>query len=81
MSTLKAKQFHLIDDMDISAITFAAIERVEGFATKAANITRTWVRRSNDRRMLVRMSDHMLGDIGLTRFDVNVEADKYFWQQ
>jgi len=81
MSTLKAKQFHLIDDMDISAITFAVIERVEGFATQAADITRTWVRRSNDRRMLVRMSDHMLGDIGLTRFDVNMEANKYFWQK
>jgi len=81
MSTLKAKHFHLIDDLDIAAITFAAIERVEGFATQAANTARTWVRRSNDRRMLVRMSDHMLGDIGLTRFDVNVEANKYFWQQ
>ena len=81
MSTLKAKHFHFIDDLDIAAITFAAIERVEGFATQAANTARTWVRRSNDRRMLVRMSDHMLGDIGLTRFDVNVEANKYFWQQ
>jgi uncharacterized protein YjiS (DUF1127 family) len=81
MSTLKAKQFHLIDDMDIAAKTFAVIERVEGFSTKAVNMTRTWVRRSNDRRMLARMSDHMLNDIGLTPFDVKVEANKYFWQQ
>jgi uncharacterized protein YjiS (DUF1127 family) len=81
MSTLKAKHFHLIDDLDIAATTFAMIERVEGFSTKAVNIARTWVRRSNDRRMLVRMNDHMLSDIGLTRFDVNVEADKHFWQQ
>jgi uncharacterized protein YjiS (DUF1127 family) len=44
-------------------------------------MTRTWVRRSNDRRMLARMSDHMLNDIGLTPFDVKVEANKYFWQQ
>ncbi len=81
MSTLKANQFHLIDDMDISAKTFAVIERVEGFTTQTTDIVRTWVRRSNDRRMLVRMSDHMLNDIGLTRFDVNVEAGKYFWQK
>jgi len=81
MSTLKAKQFHLIDDMDISAITFAVIERVEGFATQVADITRTWVRRSNDRRMLVRMSNQMLDDIGLTPFDVHAEANKYFWQK
>jgi len=81
MSTLKAKHFHLIDDLDIAATTLAMIERVEGFSTKAVNIARTWVRRSNDRRMLVRMNDHMLSDIGLTRFDVNVEASKRFWQQ
>ena len=80
MSTLKAKQFHLIDDMDIAATTFAVIERIEGFATQTADIIRTWVRRSNDRRMLVKMNDRMLNDIGLTRFDVKVEADKYFWQ-
>jgi uncharacterized protein YjiS (DUF1127 family) len=81
MSTLKAKQFHLVDDMDIAATTFAVIERVERFSTKAVNIARTWVRRSNDRRMLDRMNDHMLNDIGLTRFEVNLEVDKYFWQQ
>ncbi len=81
MSTLKAKQFHLIDDMDIAATTFAVIERVEGFSTKVVNIARTWVRRSNDRRMLDRMNDRMLNDIGLTRFEVNLEVDKYFWQQ
>jgi len=81
MSTLKANQFHLIDDMDISAKTFAVIERVEGFTTQTTDIVRTWVRRSNDRRMLVRMNDHMLNDIGITRFDVNVEAGKHFWQK
>ncbi len=81
MSTLKAKHFHLIDDLDISATTYAVIERVEGFSTKAVNIVRTWVRRSNDRRMLVQMNNRMLSDIGLTRFDVNLEADKYFWQK
>jgi hypothetical protein len=26
MSTLKAKQFHFIEDMDISALTLAAVE-------------------------------------------------------
>ena len=81
MSTLKAKQFHLIDDMDIAAKTFAVIERVEEFSNKTTDIVRTWVRRSNDRRMLLRMNSHMLDDIGLTPFDVRLEADKYFWQK
>jgi len=81
MSTLKAKQFHLIDDMDISAKTFAVIERVEEFSNKTTDIVRTWVRRSNDRRMLARMNEHMLKDIGLNPFEVNQEVGKYFWQK
>jgi len=81
MSTLKAKQFHLIDDMDISAKTFAVIERVEEFSNKTTDIVRTWVRRSNDRRALARMNEHMLKDIGLNPFEVNQEVGKYFWQK
>ena len=81
MSTLRAKQFHLVDDMDISATTFAIVERVEGFVTRTSNIFRTWVRRSNERRMLAQMNERMLTDIGLTRFDVSLETDKYFWQK
>jgi len=81
MSTLRAKQLHLVDDLDISATTFAIVERVEGFVTRTSNIFRTWVRRSNERRMLAQMNERMLTDIGLTRFDVSLETDKYFWQK
>lgn len=81
MSTLKAKQFHLIDDMDIAAKTFAVIERVEEFSNKTTDIIRTWARRSHDRRMLARMNEHLLNDIGLSPFDVNREVGKYFWQK
>lgn len=81
MSTMKAKQFHLIEDMDISVLTLAAIERVEGFKNGVVNLTQTWVRRSNERRMLAQMSDRMLNDIGLTYHDVSTETAKYFWQK
>jgi uncharacterized protein YjiS (DUF1127 family) len=81
MSTLKAKQFHFVDDMDIAAKTLAAVDHVEGFSAKAVNVLRTWVRRSNDRRMLAQMNEHLLNDIGLTRFDVSLETDKRFWQK
>ena len=81
MSTLKAKQFHLIDDMDIAAMAFAAIERVESVATKAQQTVGTWIRRSNERRALMAMNDHMLQDIGLSPYDVQREASKFFWQQ
>ena len=53
MSTLKAKNFHLIEDLDIAAATFAAIERVEGFVAKVTGSVQLWVRRSNDRRFIL----------------------------
>ena len=81
MSTLKAKNFHLIEDMDIAAMAFAAVERVEALAVNVTSVFNTWIRRSNDRRALAMMSDRMLKDIGLTHFDVEKEVAKFFWQK
>ena len=81
MSTLKAKHFHLIEDLDIAAATFAAIERVEAIAAKVTGTVRLWVRRSHDRRMLGMMNHHLLDDIGLTPGDVARESSKFFWQK
>lgn len=81
MSTLKAKHFNLIEDMDISVLTFAAIERVEAFGVATAKVVQTWIRRSQERRMLLQMSAHMLDDIGLTPGDVANEGAKFFWQK
>lgn len=81
MSTLKAKHFHLIEDMDIAAMTFAAVERVEAFGANVKAVVRTWIRRSNDRRLLAMMNDRMLNDIGLSNHEVKAEVAKYFWQQ
>ena len=41
---------------------------------------RDWVRRSNERYMLAELSDWQLRDIGLDRFQVQVETAKPFWQ-
>ena len=81
MSTLKVKPFHLIEDMDIAAMAFAAIERVEGFATNVTIVLKTWTRRSNDRRQLAMMNERMLNDIGLSSHQVRAEVGKYFWQK
>ena len=81
MSTIKAKQFHFLEDMDIAALALAAVERVEVVTTQMTRIARTWIRRSNDRRQLAHMNAHMLNDIGLTRIDLENEVDKYFWQK
>jgi len=81
MTTLKAKHFHLIEDLDIAALTFAAIERIEGFAATVSGSIKLWVRRSNERRLLRQMNHRMLDDIGLTIGDVDKEAAKFFWQK
>ena len=81
MTTMKAKHFHLIEDLDIAALTFAAVERIEGFAATVKESISLWVRRSQERRVLSQMNQHMLDDIGLTVGQVQREAAKYFWQK
>ena len=81
MTTLKANHFHLIEDLDIAALTFAAVERIEGFAAKITQAPRLWVRRSHERRLLSQLNYRMLEDIGLTVADVEKEVNKYFWQK
>ena len=81
MNTLRVKNFSLIEDLDIAALTFAAIERIEGFAATVSGGIKVWVRRSSERRLLGQMSHRMLDDIGLTNSDVDKEVAKYFWQK
>jgi uncharacterized protein YjiS (DUF1127 family) len=81
MNTLKVRNFSLIEDLDIAALTFAAIERIEGFAATVTGGIKLWVRRSSERRILGQMSHNMLDDIGLTVGDVDREVAKYFWQK
>ena len=38
-----------------------------------------WIERSRQRRQLAELNDAALKDIGLTRADVRIEADKRFW--
>lgn len=41
---------------------------------------RTWMQRSNERRMLAYLSERQLRDIGLDYYDARVEAAKPFWR-
>jgi len=70
-----------LEGLDIAALSFAAIERIEGFAATVNGGIKLWVRRSNERRLLGQMNHHMLDDIGLTTADVDDETGKYFWQK
>jgi uncharacterized protein YjiS (DUF1127 family) len=79
--TTNTRHFHLIEDLDIAALTFAAVERIEGFAATVQGAIRLWVRRSHERRLLSQMNQHLLDDIGLSIADVERETAKYFWQK
>ncbi|HYG85743.1 MAG TPA: DUF1127 domain-containing protein [Azospirillum sp.] len=40
-----------------------------------------WYERWRQRQALMRLDDHMLKDIGLTRADVELEVTKPFWKE
>jgi uncharacterized protein YjiS (DUF1127 family) len=46
----------------------------------AADTFCLWTERYRQRRALVRLSDHMLKDLGLSRSDAGQESGKRFWE-
>jgi uncharacterized protein YjiS (DUF1127 family) len=71
----------LIDDLQISEGVYSATQRIEAAYLAVSGTVTTWIHRSAERQQLISMSEYMLTDIGLTRFDAQIEADKYFWQK
>jgi uncharacterized protein YjiS (DUF1127 family) len=49
--------------------------------TPVADLFSTWLERVRERRQLHALDDRMLKDIGLTRADVEYEAQKRFWMR
>jgi uncharacterized protein YjiS (DUF1127 family) len=60
---------------------YSMVQRVEAATKKIGENLSVWASRIEDRRQLAVMSDRMLADIGLSRVEVSVEVDKYFWQR
>lgn len=52
-----------------------------GIARLGASMTWEWPERARQRRQLARLDDRMLGDIGLSRSDVDTEFRKAPWRQ
>jgi uncharacterized protein YjiS (DUF1127 family) len=48
---------------------------------RAVETLEEWSARSAQRRALFRLDDHVLHDVGLSRADVEREAEKSFWQK
>jgi len=79
MTTVRLHQF--VEDNDISSALYSMVQRIEVAAKKVNATFSTWGSRIEDRRQLSLMNDRLLTDIGLTRAQVSVEVDKYFWQR
>lgn len=50
------------------------------FIARADDLLATWRSRWRQRRQLHALSDHMLKDMGLSRYDADHEAGKRFWR-
>lgn len=46
----------------------------------AVSLIKTWRRRSIQRRALANLSDHLLKDMGINRYDADFETSKPFWK-
>lgn len=76
-----AKMSHIIDDLAISEGIYGLVRRVEEASKSLMNTLKVWSARTEDRRQLAQMNDRLLADIGLSRSDIHVEVNKYFWQR
>jgi uncharacterized protein YjiS (DUF1127 family) len=51
------------------------------FVRSACALVRLWRSRTDERRLLARMSDRALRDLALTRMEVVRECEKPFWRK
>jgi len=58
----------------------AAIAAVDSATAPVVTQLFTWVQRARDRQALLRLDEHMLHDIGISRADVDYETSKPFWR-
>ncbi|MCW9034444.1 MAG: DUF1127 domain-containing protein [Rhodospirillales bacterium] len=64
------------------------VESRDGFWTKVANtfvmvsdLLATWHQRTGQRKALLSLDDRILSDIGISRAQVEQEANKPFWKE
>jgi len=52
-----------------------------GFLSDGIEVLKSWVQRFRQRQRLQALDDRLLSDIGLSRYDVEQEVSKWFWQK
>ena len=72
---------HFVEANDISAVVYGMVQRIDAAVKQVRGALSTWVSRAEERRQLGMLSDHLLKDIGITRAEVSLEVNKYFWQR
>jgi uncharacterized protein YjiS (DUF1127 family) len=56
------------------------IRKTAGISLTIFTMVSAWSERVRQRRQLLSLPDHMLKDIGVSRFDVLKECEKPFWR-
>lgn len=79
MTTIRLYQF--FEGFDISGAVYNFVMKIDSIVGSVKDTLATWEQRSTGRRELARLGDRLLEDIGITRYDVDVEAGKFFWQE
>jgi len=64
----------------LAVLGLRALKRSQQHVASFAALIDQWRQRGRDRALLREMREHQLRDLGLTRADALVEADKPFWR-
>ena len=72
MTTIRLYQF--LEGFDISGAVYNFVTKIDDAINSVKETLVTWTQRSSNRRQLIQLSDRLLEDIGITRFDVEVES-------
>ncbi|GEM_PF-6980272 len=66
-------------DLLVSAAIYNLVQRAEALFSDTVGTIALWYKRAEQRRMIASLSDSVLTDIGLTRWEATLEAEKPFW--
>lgn len=70
-----------LDSKVISERVYSIVQSVDAAMASVKSVVRVWARRSQDRRYLASLNQHMLRDIGLEPHEIQAEISKPFWKK
>lgn len=79
----ETRAFHKVSIADEYGWQIGALAAASAPARALLRAIRTlalFMERSRQRRDLAKLDDHLLRDIGVTRYDAKIESRKRFWQ-